>query len=74
MPIVWHTTLFRCGGLVTSGISKAGNKVQDDSDGQELCHFKQGCEMQAAASLDMCLSEEGVQEQQANGGLQVGER
>lgn len=52
----------------------AANKVEDDSDGHETRHFKPGCETQAAASLDLCLSEEGAQKQQANTGVQVGER
>lgn len=53
---------------------EAANKVEDDSDGHEPRHFKQGCETQAAAILELCLSEEGAQEQQANRGVQVGER
>lgn len=62
--------LFRCGGLVTSGIPfEAINKVEDDSDGHEPRHFKQGCETWTAASL----SEDAAQQQKANGGLQVGD-
>lgn len=53
---------------------EAANKVEDDIDGHQPRHFKQGCEAQAAASLELHLSEEGAQEQQANRGVQVGER
>lgn len=53
---------------------EAANKVGDDSDSHEPRHFKQGCETQAAASRELCLCEEGAQEQQANRGVQVGER
>lgn len=53
---------------------EATNKVEDDSDGHEPCHFKQGCETQTAAGLELCLCEEGAQEHQANRGVQVGER
>lgn len=34
---------------------EAANKVEDDSDGHESCHFKQAFETQAAASLKFCL-------------------
>lgn len=37
--------------------NKVANKVEDDSDGHELRHFKQACETQAAASLEFCLSD-----------------